>query len=418
MIFEDLNLVRPILKALKDEGYENPTPIQQKVIPYALKGEDILGCSQTGTGKTAAFAIPILQNIFIDKNNNRGVKDPRYISALILAPTRELAIQIGKCFESYACYMNIRTVVIYGGTSMYKQIEEVSRGMDILVSTPGRILEFIKKNYINLDYIKYFVLDEADRMLYMGMLENVKEIILSIPEEAQSMMFSATIPEQVKLLINSILKNPIKINVSHTSPICKNITHGVYFVDKINKMKLLLHILNNKNIESALIFSKTKHDANKIKYELLRYGISADTIHGDRSQRERERVLNKFKARDINFLVATDIVARGIDLDSLPCVINFHFPSIPEAYIHRIGRTGRGINKGAAYSFCDIDERDMLYNVEKIIDEKIEIMIDNPYPAMNVIPKDNFCSNGFEKYKRGRSIKNSTRLARNSRRKK
>lgn len=388
MSFENLNIIKPILKALKDEGYENPTPIQEKAIPSILQGRDLLGCAQTGTGKTAAFALPILQNIFRDKDNNKGVKGTRKVSAVILAPTRELAIQIGDSFKAYSCYMNIKTTVIFGGVSQQSQVKALVDGVDILVATPGRLLDLINQKHVNLKEVKYFVLDEADRMLDMGMIQDVKKIISHFPKERQNMMFSATMPKEVMALVNSILKNPVKVEVAPVSSTVDIITQGVYFVDKKNKKNLLLEVLKNEEITSVLVFSRTKHGANKIKADLNKAGIEAEAIHGNRSQNARQKALNEFKSGQIRVLVATDIAARGIDVDELAYVINYDFPDVPETYVHRIGRTGRAGFKGFAYSFCDIEERAMFHDIEKLIGKKIPTIEENPYPAMNfTIPK-------------------------------
>lgn len=388
MSFENLNIIKPILKALKDEGYEKPTPIQEKAIPSILQGRDLLGCAQTGTGKTAAFALPILQNIFRDKDNNKGVKSPRRVSAVILAPTRELAIQIGDSFKAYSCYMNIKTTVIFGGVSQHSQVKALVDGVDILVATPGRLLDLINQKHVNLKEVKYFVLDEADRMLDMGMIQDVKKIISHFPKERQNMMFSATMPKEVMALVNSILKNPVKVEVAPVSSTVDIITQGVYFVDKKNKKNLLLEVLKNEEITSVLVFSRTKHGANKIKADLNKAGIEAEAIHGNRSQNARQKALSEFKSGQIRVLVATDIAARGIDVDELAYVINYDFPDVPETYVHRIGRTGRAGFKGFAYSFCDIEERAMFHDIEKLIGKKIPTIEENPYPAMNfTIPK-------------------------------
>ncbi len=390
MLFENLNIIKPIQKALKDEGYENPTPIQEKAIPPVLDGKDLLGCAQTGTGKTAAFALPILQNIFRDKDNNKGVKGQRYVSAVVLAPTRELAIQIGDSFKAYSCYMNIKTTVIFGGVGQAPQVKALNDGVDILVATPGRLLDLLNQKHANLKEVKYFVLDEADRMLDMGMIQDVKKIISHMPKERQNMMFSATMPREITALVNSILKSPVKIEVAPVSSTVDIITQGVYFVDKKNKKNLLLEVLKNEDINSVLVFSRTKHGANKIKADLNKAGIDAEAIHGNRSQTARQKALNEFKSGAIRVLVATDIAARGIDVDELAYVINYDFPDVPETYVHRIGRTGRAGFKGFAYSFCDIEERAMFQDIEKLIGKKIPTIEENPYPAMNfTMPEKN-----------------------------
>lgn len=384
MLFNNLNIVNPILKALKEEGYEKATPIQEKAIPTILLGKDLLGCAQTGTGKTAAFALPILQNIYLTKNNNKGLEGKRKISALILAPTRELAIQITDSFKAYSCYMNIRTSIIYGGVPQETQVKDLDTGMDILVATPGRLLDLINQRLVNLSEVKYFVLDEADRMLDMGMIGDVRRIISYLPKNRQNLMFSATIPKEVESLVNTILKNPDRIDISPRVSTASTVEQGVYFVDQHNKMKLLLDLLKNNEIESVLVFTKTKHGANKIKVDLTRSGVQAEALHGDRSQSAREKILSDFKKGMIRVLVATDIAARGIDIEELKYVINFDLPNLPETYVHRIGRTGRAGASGFALSFCDIAEREMFHDIELLIGKKIPTLSENPYPAQNL----------------------------------
>ncbi|MEG1256535.1 DEAD/DEAH box helicase [Clostridium sp.] len=383
MLFENLDIIRPIQKALKDEGYSSPTPIQEKAIPPILQGRDLLGCAQTGTGKTAAFALPVLQNIFKDKDNNKGVKGPRIISAVVLAPTRELAIQIGESFKAYSCYMNMKNTVIFGGVPQGPQVRALKDGVDVLVATPGRLLDLINQEIVELSEVKYFVLDEADRMLDMGMIIDVKKIIAKLPRERQNMLFSATMPREISNLVNTILKKPIRIEVTPVSSTTETITQGVYFVDKNNKTNLLIELLKDEDIATALVFSRTKHGADKITMDLKKAGIDAKAIHGNKSQNARQLALNNFKEGKTRVLVATDIAARGIDVDELSHVVNYDFPEIPETYVHRIGRTGRAGYTGTAYSFCDIEEREILGDIEKLIGKKIPTMSDNPYPAVN-----------------------------------
>lgn len=384
MLFNNLNITKPILKALKDEGYESTTAIQEKAIPEILKGKDLLGCAQTGTGKTAAFALPILQKIFETTDNNRNLKGNRKISALILAPTRELAIQIGENFKAYSCYMNIKTFVVYGGVSQEHQVKELEAGMDVLVATPGRILDLINQRYVNLSDVKFLVLDEADRMLDMGMIADVKRIISYIPKNRQNLMFSATMPKEIQELVKSILKDPVRINISPVSSTVDTVVQGVYFVDQRNKTNLLIDILKKEEVESILVFVRTKHGANKLKIDLSRAGIKVDALHGDRSQEAREKILKEFKDGKIQVLVATDIAARGIDIEELKYVINYEFPCVPETYVHRIGRTGRAGSSGYAFSFCDIAEREMFHDIETLIGKKIDTISENPYPAVNL----------------------------------
>lgn len=376
MLFKDLNILEPILKALEDEGYSKPTPIQEEGIPHILNRNDLLGCAQTGTGKTAAFALPVLQNVISDKKVQKG---PKIISALILAPTRELAIQIGESFTSYGKYVDIRNTVIFGGVSQNPQTRAIKQGVDVLIATPGRLIDLVNQGFIDLSNVKYFVLDEADRMLDMGMIHDVKRIISKLPKVRQNMLFSATMPNEVLKLVNSILKNPVKVEVTPVSSTIDTITQGLYFVGKKHKKHLLIDILKDKSIESVLVFSRTKHGANIITKELIKVGIEAQAIHGNKSQNARQLALNNFKEGKIRALVATDIAARGIDVDELSHVINFDLPEVPETYVHRIGRTGRAGQKGIALSFCDEEEKDYLKSIEKVIAKKIPLIEDHPF---------------------------------------
>lgn len=376
----------PIQKALKTEEYETPTPIQERAIPSILAGRDIIGSAQTGTGKTAAFAIPILQ---ILARNKDIVRDARHIRALILAPTRELAIQIGESFEAYGRYLSLQTTVIYGGVSQGSQTAALRSGVDILVATPGRLLDLIGQRFVNIHHVEMFVLDEADRMLDMGMVHDVKRIIAQLPTKKQSLLFSATMPQGVSELINSILTNPVKIEVEATSSTVESIKQEVYYVDGVDKVDLLIHLLKNKEIVSALVFTRTKRRADKVSKALEKEGIKCKAIHGDKSQNARQAALTSFKNREIRVLVATDVAARGIDVDELSHVINFDLPNISETYVHRIGRTGRAGFGGVAISFCDNEEREFLTDIEKLINKKIEIIKDHPYPLMNVVLEHN-----------------------------
>lgn len=376
----------PIQKALKTEEYETPTPIQERAIPSILAGRDIIGSAQTGTGKTAAFAIPILQ---ILARNKDIVRDARQIRALILAPTRELAIQIGESFEAYGRYLSLQTTVIYGGVSQGSQTAALRSGVDILVATPGRLLDLIGQRFVNIHHVEMFVLDEADRMLDMGMVHDVKRIIAQLPTKKQSLLFSATMPQGVSELINSILTNPVKIEVEATSSTVESIKQEVYYVDGVDKVDLLIHLLKNKEIVSALVFTRTKRRADKVSKALEKEGIKCKAIHGDKSQNARQAALTSFKNREIRVLVATDVAARGIDVDELSHVINFDLPNISETYVHRIGRTGRAGFGGVAISFCDNEEREFLTDIEKLINKKIEIIKDHPYPLMNVVLEHN-----------------------------
>jgi ATP-dependent RNA helicase RhlE len=380
MKFENLNIIEPILKALISEGYTSPTPIQERTIPTLLEGKDLVGCAQTGTGKTAAFAIPILQLLY---SKQKAFKGPRSIKALILAPTRELAIQIGESFTSYGKYLGLRNTVIFGGVSQKSQTDALRAGVDILVATPGRLLDLMQQKYISLQHIEYFVLDEADRMLDMGFGPDVKRIIAKLPKVRQTMLFSATMPEEIAKLVDSILIKPVKVAVNPVSSTIDTIKQSVYFVEKRNKKALLIHLLKDKSIESVLVFSRTKHGANKITEDLGKAGIEAQAIHGNKSQNARQIALNNFKEKKIRVLVATDIAARGIDVDELSHVINFDIPEVPETYVHRIGRTGRAGAEGVALSFCDEEERQSLKDIEKTIKKSIPVITDHPYPMIS-----------------------------------
>lgn len=385
MKFENLNLIEPIIKALKDEGYVSPSPIQEQSIPSVIEGRDLIGCAQTGTGKTAAFAIPIIQRIHEQKN--KGSK--RQIQALILTPTRELAVQIKDSFVSYGRYTNLKYCAIFGGVSQNPQTEALRRGVDVLIATPGRLNDLINQKQVNLQNIKMFVLDEADRMLDMGFIHDVKKIISCIPQERQTLLFSATMPSEITKLINTILVNPVKVAVTPVSSTVDMIKQYVYFVDKVNKKNLLVHLLNNSEITSALVFTRTKHEADKVVKILEASKIKSQAIHGDKSQNNRQAALNSFKKGQIRVLVATDIAARGIDIDELSHVINYNLPNMPETYVHRIGRTGRAGLGGTAISFCEYEEKPFLKDIQKLIKKTITVIDENPYPmTINyVVPK-------------------------------
>ena len=370
MIFKELNVIEPVLKAISEAGYEKPTEIQENSIPVVLKGRDILGCAQTGTGKTAAFAIPIIQNIVTAKGNSKE----RSIKALIVAPTRELAIQIEENFTIYAKYLDIKNTVIFGGVNQTSQVRKINAGVDVLVATPGRLLDLVNQRHIDLSNVKYFVLDEADRMLDMGMIHDVKKIISKLPKERQNLLFSATMPKEVTKLVNSILKNPVKVEVQPVSSTAEIISQGVYFVPKKNKKSLLIHLLKDESIKSVIVFSRTKHGANKIAKDLEKAGIQSTAIHGNKSQNQRQLALNNFKEGNIRVLVATDIAARGIDIDELSHVINYDLPDVAETYVHRIGRTGRAGASGVAITFCDEEEKAMFRSIEKIIGKSIPVL--------------------------------------------
>jgi ATP-dependent RNA helicase RhlE len=376
MSFENLNLIEPILKALNTEGYTTPTPIQEQSIPIILERKDLLGCAQTGTGKTAAFAIPILQILEGGKIYDQG---PRAIKCLILTPTRELAIQIGESFTAYGRHTGMKHTVIFGGVSQGSQVSALKAGVDILIATPGRLLDLINQKFIQLHYLKIFVLDEADRMLDMGFIHDVKKIITKIPQKRQTLFFSATMPDEIQKLANTILVNPEKVEVTPVSSTADTIDQSLFFVEKNDKKKLLIHILNDKSIKSALIFSRTKHGADKITKDLVKAGIKTEAIHGNKSQNARQKALSNFKSGQIKALIATDIAARGIDIDELSHVINFELPNIPETYVHRIGRTGRAGSSGIAYSFCDEEEMEYLKDIQKLIGREIPVIEDQPY---------------------------------------
>ena len=375
MLNENINIIEPIRRALKTKGYTRLTPIQVKAIPPLLKGHDLLGCAQTGTGKTAAFAIPILQGLAYQQ---RAPGDRRQIQALIVAPTRELAIQISDSFKAYGKNLNLKTLVIYGGVSQQPQTNALVKGIDILVATPGRLLDLINQKFISLANIKYFVLDEADMMLDMGMINDVKRIITYLPPKRQTMCFSATMPTEIAKLTNSILIEPVKVKVTPVASTVDIINQNVYFVDKVNKIKLLIHLLKNRDIISVLVFSRTKHGADKIVKSLEKAGLKAQAIHGNKSQTARQLALKNFKERKTRVLVATDIAARGIDIAELSHVINFDLPEVPETYVHRIGRTGRAGLGGTAISFCCYEEKPLLHEIQKLISKSITEVTDTP----------------------------------------
>ncbi|WP_101909347.1 DEAD/DEAH box helicase [Marasmitruncus massiliensis] len=377
MKFEELQLIEPILRAVQDEGYTNPSPIQEQAIPPALAGRDVLGCAQTGTGKTAAFAIPILQHLTAQKLESGR---QRVIRALILTPTRELALQICDSFKAYGHYLRLRTAVIFGGVSQNPQVDELKRGIDILVATPGRLNDLIGQGYIDLQNVETLVLDEADRMLDMGFIHDVEKVITRVPSERQTLFFSATMPDSIMRLCNRILTDPVKVAVTPVSSTVDLIEQALYYVDKTNKRKLLLYLLKNPALVSVLVFTFTKHGADRVVRELEKGGVHAQAIHGNKSQNARQNALNAFKNGDIRVLVATDIAARGIDIDELSHVINYDLPNIPETYVHRIGRTGRAGLGGTAISFCCFDEKESLAEIEKLIGKKIPVVEDHPFP--------------------------------------
>lgn len=382
MSFQNLNLIEPLLKALNDEGYSTPTPIQEQAIPIILERKDLLGCAQTGTGKTAAFALPLLQLLCEDAaglNENTRQGGARPIRALILTPTRELAIQIDESFAAYGRHTGIRHTVIFGGVPQNPQVQALQRGVDILVATPGRLLDLCDQKLLRLDTIKYFVLDEADRMLDMGFINDVRKILARLPQKKHSLFFSATMPPEIQKLAASILVNPSKVEVTPVSSTAETIQQSIYFVEKKDKRSLLLHILKSSAIPTALVFTRTKHGADKVAQGLTRAGIRAEAIHGNKSQNARQRALVNFKNRHTRILVATDIAARGIDIDDLTHVINFELPNVPETYVHRIGRTGRAGASGTALSFCDGEEKEFLRDIQKLIARQIPVVEDHPH---------------------------------------
>ncbi|MCK4795883.1 MAG: DEAD/DEAH box helicase [Spirochaetes bacterium] len=376
MSFNNLNLIPSLLKAIKQEGYTKPTPIQAEAIPAILDNKDILGCAQTGTGKTAAFSIPLLQMLFereLKKQKNKPVL------GLIITPTRELAIQIGESIEAYGIFTGLHHTVIYGGVSQNPQVIKLKKGVDIIVATPGRLLDLMNQGFVKLDQIKYFVLDEADRMLDMGFIHDINRIIAKLPAKRQTLFFSATMPREIEKLAGKILTDPVKIAVTPVSSTVDVIEQSLYNVAKEDKKRLLIHLLKDNFIKSILVFSRTKHGANRIAGDLAKKGIKVAAIHGNKSQTARQKALKEFKEKRIRVLVATDIAARGIDVDELSHVVNYDLPEVPETYIHRIGRTGRAGLSGAAISFCSEYERKNLKEIEKLIDQPIHVVKDHPF---------------------------------------
>ena len=376
MKFEDLNLHPTLLKAVKDQNYVNPTAIQEQAIPLILKDNDVLGTAQTGTGKTAAFALPILHHLINEKSNNNKTK----IRALVVTPTRELAIQIGENFTDYAKYNNIKNTVIFGGVKQGTQTNALANGVDVLVATPGRLLDLMGQGFISLNDIGYFVLDEADRMLDMGFINDIKKLLEKLPKNRQSLFFSATMPNSILTLSNTILRNPKKIAVHQVSTTAETIQQSIYYTNKSNKKDLLFHILKNKDINQILVFSRTKHGADRIVRNLQKNNIEAAAIHGDKSQNQRQRALQSFKDYKVRVLVATDIAARGIDIDKLSYVLNYDIPNEPETYVHRIGRCGRAGEKGVSISICEPEENVYAKDIEKLIKQKIEAVQNHPFP--------------------------------------
>jgi ATP-dependent RNA helicase RhlE len=389
MTFNDLNLVEPILRALGEEGYTTPTPIQQQAIPQVLEGHDLLGVAQTGTGKTAAFSVPILQILHQTAQTQKAAQGPRgRVRCLVLTPTRELAIQIGESFKAYGRHLpQLRSTVIFGGVGQNPQVQALQRGVEILVATPGRLLDLMNQGYVNLQHVEVFVLDEADRMLDMGFIHDIKRILPKLPAGRQSLFFSATMPQAIKDLSASILRpNPVQVAVTPVSSTADTVTQSVFLVDKNDKPALLRHVLSNPAIKRVLVFTRTKHGANKVTETLEKAQITAEAIHGNKSQNHRQRALSNFKAGATRVLVATDIAARGIDVDELTHVINYEVPNEPETYVHRIGRTGRAGAFGTAFTFVEEEERAYLQDIQKLIRKQIDVDKDHPYTTNSVAP--------------------------------
>lgn len=377
MLFEELSLSKSIQKAVYEEGYTQPTPIQEQAIPYILEGKDVIGCAQTGTGKTAAFAIPIIHQLHRIVGSSKKSKQ---IRALIVTPTRELAIQIGQNFDTYAKYTNLTQTTIFGGVSQIPQVDVLKKGIDVVISTPGRLLDLHKQGFINFDYLHTLVLDEADQMLDMGFINDVKKIVKLTPNNRQTLLFSATMPMAIRELAELFLKNPARVEVAPISSTAEKVKQRIYFVEKSEKRNLLYHLIRNEKLSDVLVFTRTKHGADNVVKSLRKKGIAAEAIHGDKSQSARQRVLESFKNKEVNILVATDIAARGIDIDQLPLVINFDLPNIPETYVHRIGRTGRAGHEGIALSFCSKDEHPYWKDIQRLIRVDVKTITEHPYP--------------------------------------
>ena len=409
MLFEDLSLSKSIQKAVHEEGYTHPTPIQEQSIPIVLSGRDLIGCAQTGTGKTAAFAIPIIHQLHRIVGSSKKAKE---IRALIVTPTRELAVQIGQNFDTYAKYTNLTQITLFGGVSQVPQVDTLKKGVDVVIATPGRLLDLHKQGFINFDYLHTLVLDEADQMLDMGFINDVKKIVKLTPKNRQTLLFSATMPIAIRELAEMFLTDPAKVEVSPVSSTAEKIEQHIYFVEKTEKRNLLYHLIKNENLSDVLVFSRTKHGADNVVKALRKNNIAAEAIHGDKSQNARQRVLEAFKNKEVGVLVATDIAARGIDIDQLPFVINFDLPNIPETYVHRIGRTGRAGNGGMAISFCSKDEEPYWKDIKKLIKVDVKTISDHPYPwhsgspdAIAEKPKNSNRSGGAHKSRKSSASK-------------
>ncbi|MGB1210957.1 MAG: DEAD/DEAH box helicase [Lacinutrix venerupis] len=377
MSFKDLKLNKPLLRAIAEKGYDNPTLIQERTIPLVLDKKDVIASAQTGTGKTAAFALPILQLLF---NRQDVAKNQKKIRALIVSPTRELAIQIQENFQEYAVYTNLKSTVIFGGASIEPQKDILKKGVDVLIATPGRLLDLHKQDVVNLDYVETLVLDEADLMLDMGFIDDVNKIERLCPEQKQTLLFSATMPYKVEQLAKTILNNPRRVEVSQNSSTSKNVNQALYYVPKPQKIELCLHLLRNTIKGRIIIFRRTKYGVDKLEQTLLKNNYKVASIHGDKSQSLRQEALNNFKQNNVNILIATDVAARGIDIDNIDAVINFDMPNVPETYVHRIGRTARAGNTGTAYSFCSADEKTYIKTIQQLINLQLDIVEDHPYP--------------------------------------
>ncbi|MET0342104.1 MAG: DEAD/DEAH box helicase [Polyangiales bacterium] len=382
MQFTEFGLSQPLLRAIGEEGYDTPTPIQVKAIPHVIEGRDLLGCAQTGTGKTAAFALPILERL----GKRRTPRTAKHVRVLVLSPTRELAAQIGDSFKAYGRHTGITSTVVFGGVNQNRQIGAMEHGVDVLVATPGRLLDLLNQRVISLAQVEIFVLDEADRMLDMGFIHDVRKIAAQVPNERQTLLFSATMPDDIRQLAAKLLKNPIEVAVTPVASTAETIDQAVYFVEKADKRALLAWVLEDPRIERALVFTRTKHSANRVAEYLEKRGIRAAAIHGNKSQNARERALDGFKRGGLRVLVATDIAARGIDIDQLGFVINYDLPNVPEAYVHRIGRTGRAGSTGQALSFCEAEERPFLADIERLIRMNLDAVTQHPYPSSLGVP--------------------------------
>lgn len=413
MLFEDLSLSKSIQKAVYELGYLEPTPIQEQSIPAILKGHDLIGCAQTGTGKTAAFAIPIIHQLHRIVGSSKKSKQ---IRCLVVTPTRELAVQIAQNFNEYGKYTNLTTLTIFGGVSQVPQVDILKHGVDILIATPGRLLDLNKQGFIDLDHLHCLVLDEADQMLDMGFVNDVKKIVKLTPDNRQTLLFSATMPIAIRELSEMFLKDPVSVTVSPVSSTAKKVEQRVYFVDKTEKRNLLHHLITKENLSDVLVFSRTKHGADNVVKALRKKGVAAEAIHGDKSQNARQRVLDAFKAKEVGVLVATDIAARGIDIDQLPYVINFDLPNIPETYVHRIGRTGRAGNGGLAISFCGKDEAPYWKDIQKLIKVDVEVVKDHPYQWQDGSPDENTPKQSSNRSKEAHNSRKSTASKQNKKR--